>query len=120
MKRSEFETARQDYWVNRDSRDINRQVVRDILAAEAAGVKWDPEDPPPFPARIGVDTTGRKPEIVELLPGGSLHLLGIREMREVCYRYNMWAKVFEVVDSLYRGGFTRAAERVEQIMKHAE
>jgi hypothetical protein len=121
MKASEFEKQRREYWNSRDlCNPPTQQVVRDRLAAEAAGVKWDPEDLPPFPARIVVNTTGLPPEIVELLPGGSLSLLGIREMREVCYRYNMWAKVSEVVDSLYREGFTTAAERIEQIMKHAD
>lgn len=58
MKRSEYETARRSFHVRRTDiafqgkrgeQTYSATVAADVAAAEAAGVKWDPEDLAPHP-----------------------------------------------------------------------
>jgi len=57
MKKSEFEKKRRSFWQTETEPDMATLVNRDIWAAEAAGVVWDPEEEP-LPERLFISYSG--------------------------------------------------------------
>lgn len=101
MKKSEFERRSLEYWMHRSQPGDSNLVGRDVRAAEAAGVIWDPEKPEedPLPERVYVPDAGRFPTAF-LMPEWRLGWAGEEHKRaghlEAARRWNAWQEVWKV------------------------
>lgn len=114
MKRSEFERSRAAYWGQRLGHH-RPDVSADVLAAEAAGVVWDPEEEP-LPATVFLcNEDSPLNDSAAVQDGGSMsgsyyfwvirgHRRGgdysRRVAQEAVRRWNTWPELRALVDCL--------------------
>lgn len=127
MKKSEFEKSRLEHWRAEFIREPHVQTGRDVEAAEAAGVVWDPEEPE-LPARLylaNADTLEPvvvadmklKPWIFKVARGADPDIperaaIRKRVALEAVRRYNAWpelrALVVEHLNNVRQAGLVPA------------
>jgi len=100
MKLSEFEAKQTEKWrrlypPGGECLTLLMVVARDVAAAEAAGVKWDPEEPE-LPERLGA-AQGSSSGQTELFPNGTDLWRSERDRtagyQEAARRYNLFSEL---------------------------